>query len=152
MRLLKRILLISAVILILIQFIPNKLPGFDKDTKDDIITNSNTNAELATILKTSCYDCHSNQTHYPWYAHVAPVSWLLHSDVEEGRRHLNFSRWNLYETKRKIKKLGDIKEEVEKGDMPMPIYTFIHRGTKLSEVQKEQVMKWADEMSNQLMH
>ncbi len=151
MKLFKRILLVLVILLVIIQFIPCKLPQTNHDTKNDIIANGLVNDETANTIKASCYDCHSNQTHYPWYSRVAPVSWLLTSDVKEGRGELNFSEWNSYDKRRKIRKLGDIKEQVEKGDMPIPIYTLIHRNTKLNETQKALIMKWSDELATKLL-
>jgi hypothetical protein len=65
--------------------------------------------DVATILRRACYDCHSNETVWPWYAHVAPVSWLLHRDVVEGRRHLNFSEWDQVPADRRARKLGGLR-------------------------------------------
>jgi len=151
MKLGKRILLVVIVLIIVIQFIPAGLPKVNIETKNDIITNNVVNPEIAIVLKTSCYDCHSNQTHYPWYAHLSPISWLLASDVEEGRDKLNFSEWNKYDKRRKIRKLGDIKEQVEKSEMPLGNYTLIHQKAKLNQTQKDLIIKWSDELSNKIL-
>lgn len=96
------------------------------------------------ILKTSCYDCHSNETVFPIYAYIAPVSWLVTHDVEEGRKELNFSEWNTYSEKRKLKKGSEIKEEIEENKMPMPIYTFIHGEANLTEEEKTILFDWVE--------
>lgn len=83
------------------------------------------------ILQRSCYDCHSNETRWPWYSYVAPVSWLLAHDVEEGREELNFSDWARYS--KDTHKLEEIAEEVEEGEMPMPIFLVMHSEAKVSE-------------------
>lgn len=151
MKLFKRILLFVIILLIAIQFIPYKHPQTNNNTKGDIIVTGQISGEIASILKTSCYDCHSNQTHYPWYSHIAPVSWLLASHINEGKEDLNFSEWNSYNKRRKISKLSDIKELVEKNEMPISSYTFIHRKAKLNEHEKNLIMKWSDELTDKLL-
>ena len=151
MKWVKSLLVLMAILLVIIQFIPVKLPSNSTDSRNDLISAEKLVGEVPTILRTSCYDCHSNQTHYPWYAHVAPVSWLVSSDVEEGRQKLNLSEWSQYNKRRKISKLGDIKEQVETGEMPMSIYTFIHRKTKLTAEQKKLIIIWSETMANKLL-
>src|SRR6185369_314098 len=79
------------------------------------------------ILRRACYDCHSNETVWPWYSHVAPVSWLLARDVREGRRELNFSTWDAYDAKKKDKTLKESIEEAVEGEMPPWFYVALHR-------------------------
>lgn len=139
--------------LIVLQFIPDKLPANNDDTSNDLITASGQgiSSEVAGLLKSSCYDCHSNQVHYPWYSYVAPVSWLIRSDVEEGREELNFSEWNTYNKRRKIRKLEEIRDEVAEGEMPLGIYTAIHRDAALSKEQQQQIVAWTEEMSARIL-
>ncbi|MFT5878108.1 MAG: hypothetical protein ACJA2N_000093 [Salibacteraceae bacterium] len=108
----------------------------------DFIELTNTPTEVSEILVTSCYDCHSNQTVYPWYSSIAPVSWWINDHVEEARDELNFSEWGSFTSKRKTKKLKEIIEEVEEGEMPLSNYTLMHSSTKLNETQKEQLLNW----------
>ncbi len=100
-------------------------------------------AAVATVLRRACYDCHSNESKWPWYSQVAPVSWLVTRDVNEGRKHLNFSVWESYEAGRKAKKLEGIAEEVGQGEMPMAIYVPLHPEAKLSDADKALVVEWA---------
>ena len=81
--------------------------------------------EVKNIFKKACYDCHSNETKWPWYSHVAPVSWIIEDDVSDGRRHLNFSEWENYKDTRKSKKRDEIWDEVKDGDMPIKMYTYL---------------------------
>jgi hypothetical protein len=99
--------------------------------------------EVETILRRACYDCHSNETRWPWYSRIAPLSFLLVRDVKEGRRELNFSIWNRYEQRRKARKLKEIVKEVEQGDMPPWYYIPVHPDAKLSQGHREAIMKWA---------
>jgi hypothetical protein len=100
-------------------------------------------AELKVVLRRSCYDCHSNETVWPWYARVAPVSWLLANDVKEGRKEVNFSAWNQFTGNRKAKKLKEIVEQVEQNKMPQWYYVIMHPEAKLSAGDKEMIIKWA---------
>lgn len=121
---------------ILIQFF-----RIDKTTKPvnletDFISLSQTNEEVAEILKSSCYDCHSSQPTYPWYTNIAPVSWWIKHHINEGSHHLNFSDWGTYTLKRKDHKLEEMVEMIEEGEMPMTSYTIMHKEAKLTDEQK----------------
>ncbi|MFY0605732.1 MAG: heme-binding domain-containing protein [Cyclobacteriaceae bacterium] len=139
----KRVLLFVFVLLMLIQVFPGERPAVIEKNPSDIHQEVLIDDEVSNILKTSCYDCHSNETKYPWYTNVVPVSWLINHDVEEGREELNFSEWAQYSDKRKHHKLEELIEEVEEGEMPMEAYTFIHRSTKLNEQQIAVLTQWA---------
>ena len=100
-------------------------------------------AEVKAILKSSCYDCHSNETVWPWYSRVAPVSWLVTSDTAEGRGKFNFSTWNRYPADRQAAIRTRIIREVSKGDMPPWYYTLKHTGAKLDAGQRALLEAWA---------
>ncbi|MGE5217450.1 MAG: heme-binding domain-containing protein [Chloroflexota bacterium] len=100
-------------------------------------------AEIQALLRRACYDCHSNETIWPWYSQIAPLSLLLARDVKEGRREVNFSTWEKYEARRKNRKLKEIAEQVEKGDMPPWYYLPFHPDAKLSAAEREMIIKWA---------
>ena len=100
-------------------------------------------ADVEAVLRRSCYDCHSNETVWPWYAHVAPMSWLLHRDVIEGRRHVNFSEWNKVPAEKLAKRKSGIWREIESGDMPLWFYLPLHPTAKLSDADKALIEKWA---------
>ena len=100
-------------------------------------------AEVMSLLKRSCYDCHSNESKWPWYSQVAPVSWLVTKDVNDGRKHLNFSVWQGYEEGRKLKKFKEIAEEVGEGEMPMDLYLPLHPEAKLTPAETTLLVEWA---------
>ena len=100
-------------------------------------------AEVKAILKTSCYDCHSNESVWPWYSRVAPVSWLVAADAARGRRHLNFSTWDGYPPEIRAKKLARTVREVAKGDMPPWYYTIKHTDARLTPAQRSLLQTWA---------
>jgi len=98
---------------------------------------------VRAILRRSCYDCHSHESRWPWYAHVAPISWLIAHDVDEARDHLNFSTWNAYGKRKRVKNFEEIWEEVEKGEMPLWFYVSLHPDARLSEADKQAIHAWA---------
>jgi hypothetical protein len=100
-------------------------------------------ANVRAILRRACYDCHSNETVWPWYSQVAPVSWLVVRDVREGREELNFSTWNRITTQKQVKKLKKSWKEVAKGDMPPWYYLSIHRDATLSAEDSTALRNWA---------
>jgi len=129
---------IVVILLILVQFIPVER------TNPPVTGEISSRPAVRTIMETSCYDCHSNQTNWPWYAHIAPVSFFVAHDVQEGREHLNFSEWESYPTEKQKNLIMEILEEVERGDMPLFMYTIMHSDAKLSEAELDTLRKWAE--------
>ena len=99
---------------------------------------------VAVLLRTSCYDCHSNETRWPWYSGIAPASWLVAQDVAGGRRHLNFSEWGKYSPTRQISLLGKISDEVSSRGMPLPKYLMLHADARLTPADADSIVHWAD--------
>ena len=89
--------------------------------------------EVLEVLERACFDCHSNETRWPWYGYVAPTSWLLAHDVEEGREHLNFSNWKTMKVGKRQHALEEIWEEIEEKEMPLPAYEILHPSARLSD-------------------
>jgi hypothetical protein len=101
-----------------------------------------TSPEVKAILRRACYDCHSHETVWPWYSHVAPVSWLIVRDVREGRRELNFSTWNRYDTKQQAKKLQESWRKIAANKMPPWLYTVPHPQARLSAEDRRLLRAW----------
>ncbi len=97
---------------------------------------------MSDIINRSCADCHSNRTVWPWYSSVAPVSWLVVHDVNEGRGELNFSEWGTYTARRRDRKLTEICNEVREGDMPGAAYALMHPQAKLSPADVNTLCEW----------
>ncbi len=95
------------------------------------------------MLHAACYDCHSSETRWPWYSHIAPMSWLIASDVKEGREHLNLSNWP-NDPKRAAKRLENMSDEIGSGEMPLKKYTRIHADARLTESQRKELTDWLD--------
>jgi hypothetical protein len=105
-------------------------------------------AEARAILRRACYDCHSNETVWPRYSRIAPVSWLVALDVRIGRKKLNYSTWNQYTEKRQIKKLKESWDEVAEGGMPPRIYLPAHPEARLSTDDKAVLRVWSQSMES----
>jgi hypothetical protein len=148
---LKIFIVILLVAFVALQFVPNKMPENSATGKDDLISSGMLPENISAILRTSCYDCHSNQTTYPWYSKVAPASWLLAKDIRDGREDLNFSDWGSLGKRRQIGNLRKIKEEVSSGAMPLRNYLIIHRRAKLSAEQKSALVKWTGDATKKIL-
>jgi len=137
----KKILFILLAVVIIIQFIRPERNIGKRETENTIFVSN----EVGQILQTSCFDCHSNYTVYPWYTNIQPIGWWLNHHVNEGKEELNFSEFETYSLKRKLHKLEEIKEMVDEGEMPLSSYTLIHGDASLSAEQKEILSKWVVE-------
>ena len=111
--------------------------------KNDFITATKPPESITASLRAACYDCHSHETLWPFYARIAPVSWLVASDVNEGREHLNFSDWPT-EADRAAKKLDRINQVLDYREMPPKKYTLIHADARLTEAQRQAIMDWTE--------
>ena len=99
--------------------------------------------EVMSILRRSCFDCHSNETVWPWYSKVAPMSWLVAKDVREGREHVNYSTWDLYDAKDRAEIIEEVAEETANGEMPLWFYVPLHPSAKLSDADLATLSAWA---------
>lgn len=138
----KKVLIIILVGFILIQFFPIDKNNPAPTPKMDFLTIKNTPESTANLVRTGCYDCHSNESKYPWYSNVQPFAWFLKDHIEEGRKELNFSTFATYEPKRQAHKLSEAAEQIEKGEMPLDSYVMIHSDAKFSAAQNEQLIKY----------
>ncbi len=138
----RKIFLFIIIIFVGIQFIPVQPNYSETFSKDDIIEATKAPADIAIMLKSSCYDCHSNNTKYPWYDKVAPISWWIASHINEAKEELNFSEWGTYSLKKKKHKLKEIVEETKEEEMPLRSYLWTHSDVKLSKKQINRLNTW----------
>jgi hypothetical protein len=143
MKLMQKVLLGIGVVVVGIQLIR------PSQTNPPVTGEIKAPPEVSSLLKRACYDCHSNETKWPWYSQVAPVMWLVTRDVNEGRKELNFSQWEGYEPARKLKKLEKVVNEVEEGEMPMEIYLPMHPEAKLTKEEQTQITDWAKKLHDE---
>jgi hypothetical protein len=125
------------IVLVAIQFVPVGI-GNPPVTAD--IPSS---PAVKAILRRACYDCHSNETEWPWYGRIAPGSWLIARDVRAGRAELNFSTWDRYSTQQQVRKLKESWEEIAEGEMPPWFYLPVHRDARLSAEDRALLRQWA---------
>ena len=123
----------------LIQLIP-----YGRDhTNPPVLQEPAWDAQTRAIAQRACFDCHSNETVWTWYSNIAPVSWLVQRDVDQGRDELNFSEWETGEDEAE-----DIAEVILEGEMPLPIYLIMHPEARLSEAEKAQLIKGLQNLSS----
>src|SRR5262245_9760339 len=134
-RLLKGSVSVPGVGFVAIQFVP--VPR----TNPPVETVVPAPPEVQAVLRRACFDCHSNETRWPWYAHVAPVSWLVTHDVNHARGHVNFSTWNRRKPEGQQRVLREVHEQVEAGDMPLWYYAPLHREARLSDEDKKLLLR-----------
>jgi hypothetical protein len=138
----KRIGLGLLAVLIIIQFF-----GIDKenpaiDTSKEFMLLAAPPADVAEMIKTACYDCHSHESQYPWYTSVAPISWWISHHIEEGRAELNFSTWGEYPAEKAAHKAEEAAEEIEEKHMPIKPYLITHGDARLTAAQRERLSTW----------
>jgi hypothetical protein len=139
---LRRILIAAAVLLLAAQFIPADCNNPPADPAKHMYAVEGAPAGIRSILNRSCTDCHSSETRWPWYSHVAPVSWVVASDVHEARRKMNLSEWGNYPEKKRDHEMEEICNEIIDGGMPDSKYTWIHRAARVSQEEREAVCQW----------
>jgi hypothetical protein len=100
--------------------------------------------DVAPLLRASCFDCHSNETRWPWYTYVAPLSWFISQHVHEAREHMNFSTWGDYNPQKQSDLLGDIGDVITDGEMPLPSYLQLHPEARLTPAQAQTIVRWSD--------
>lgn len=146
----KKILIGVLILFLLIQFIgPAKNQG-KVIASEDITHIVAIPADVQARLKTACYDCHSNNTSYPWYANVQPLGWWLANHIKDGKAELNFNEFGSYSKRRQLSKLKGIGESINNGSMPLSSYTLIHRRAKLSTEDKKMIIDWAEKAKDSL--
>ncbi len=134
----KAVLFLVFAGLALIQFVP-------VDRSNPPVTGEvEASSQVMEVLRSSCYDCHSNETRWPWYSRVAPVSWRIAQHVEKGREHINFSTWQGLPAEDLEDALEEIWEEVEKGAMPLPDYLRMHPEAALTDSHREVLRRWSE--------
>jgi hypothetical protein len=149
-RIVKIVIIVLAVVFVAIQFYRPDRTLPPENPAETLEASTKVPDDVDMILNRSCADCHSNRTTYPWYSNVSPFSWFLANHIAEGRRELNLSVWNTYEIKKKTRTLGDICEQVEDGEMPLPSYLWIHWDAKLKPGEAKILCDWTETEKNRL--
>ena len=135
---------------IVIQFFPTTLNERDTVPQSDFMVENQVPATIKNRLKVSCYDCHSNNTDYPWYSKIQPSAWYLEDHIQEGKDELNFNEWAEYSDRRKNSKLRSIISQIEEDEMPLDSYTLIHRDAILSDEDKTLIVDFITALKDSL--
>lgn len=146
MKILKKIAVFLLLIFVIAQFFgPEKNEG-DLSSLVAFVEETKPPEEVHKILKSTCFDCHSEDTKYPWYNNITPVNYWLAEHVKDGKKHLNFSEWASYSLKRKEHKIHELHEEVAEREMPLNSYTWAHAEANLTNEQIKEMVDWAKEV------
>lgn len=142
----KKIVFWTLVAFALIQFFPVDRVNKPVDSAINFVDSKKSPEKVRLLLKNACYDCHSNETVYPKYAFIAPISWSVKSHVNEGREHLNFSTWGTYNKDLKENMLTKSIQTIQNKTMPMPGYIVYHKEANLSEAERALLIQYFEEM------
>lgn len=142
---------IAAVLLVIFLLLQLYQPRRNKESivndRDDFMNFYNIPVHINTLLKTSCYDCHSNNTTYAWYDYIQPGRMFAEHHIREAKAELNFSEWGQYSDRKKSRLLASIKKQVETQKMPLPSYLWLHGNARLSEKETKMLAGWADSLN-----
>ncbi len=146
----KKIILGLAVILIVMQFFQPARNQSDKVPATHIERMFAVPQNVKAILVQSCYDCHSNNTRYPWYSRIQPGAWYMAEHIKNGKEELNFSDFGEYSARRQRNKFRAMAGQVKDGEMPLSSYTLIHRNAVLSNDDRQVLLEWFGKMEDSI--
>ncbi|MFD0962953.1 heme-binding domain-containing protein [Pseudofulvibacter geojedonensis] len=138
----KKIFLALLIIFGIAQFFNPEKNESTELLSSDLVVTEKPNDRIKAMLHNACYDCHSNHTNYPWYDRITPVNFWVQGHVDHGKGELNFSLWSTFSPKKKIHKLEECIELIEKGEMPLESYTIMHGDAKFDETEKKELLNW----------
>ena len=142
---------VVVIIVIVIQFFQPEKNLQEKEDGNDLLTVLEVPEEVSALLINGCYDCHSNQTQYPWYSRISPVSWFLNGHIVNGKEELNLSEFGQLDTLKRLRVMSDISEVVESGSMPLQSYLLLHRDARLTPDEVEVISNWTDGEADKLL-
>jgi Haem-binding domain len=146
----KKAALVAVTIFVLIQFVQPARNESGQVLDTDISKIVALPERVQGILARSCFDCHSNNTHYPWHTYIQPGGWFMAYHVRNGKEKLNFSEFGAYSKRRQGSKLESIGKQIEAGEMPLPSYLLLHENAELSPSEKELLINWANDSRDSL--
>lgn len=145
MSLASKILLAIGIVIMAIQFLQPARNKTSQVSGTDISKILLIPDSVQLLLKNACYDCHSNNTRYPWYSYIQPIGWLLATHIKQGKEELNFSEFGHYSPRRQLSKLEGIANSIKDDIMPLPSYRIMHKNAQLNSNEKGQIIKWAQQ-------
>ena len=150
MKLYKKILLALLIVFIAIQFIQPAHNISGQVLPTDITKTVKVPENVLNIFKNACYDCHSNNTRYPWYVYIQPIGWMMARHIKNGKDNLNFSDFGSYSQRKQANKLRAIETSIKEGSMPLSSYTIMHTDARLSAENKKLITDWASNAKDSL--
>ncbi len=150
-KIIKKILFIGLIIFLLMQlYQPARNESYEQELTANLTKMYDVPKNVETILRTSCYDCHSNNTNYPLYSYIQPARFFMESHIKEGKENLNFSEWGNYSNRKQNNKLDRIAKQIKSNEMPLSSYTMIHKNATLSATQKKEIINWISQLKDSL--
>lgn len=140
------------IVLVGIQFIPDQRNQIEPVTNTDFIKYYESPLDIGKMIRASCYDCHSNQTNYPWYSNVKPIGWILQNHIMEGKSELNFSEFGNQSNRMQRSKLKSILNQIDDDKMPLKSYILLHSEAKLDSLKKDSLVKYIDSLIVSIRH
>ena len=147
----KKILFVIVIVFMAIQFIQPAHNTSGQALPTDITKTVSVPDKVLSIFKKSCYDCHSNNTRYPWYVYTQPMGWMMAGHIKNGKENLNFSEFGTYSKRKQANKLRAIATSIKEGSMPLSSYTVMHTDGKLGIEDKKLITEWASNTKNSLV-
>lgn len=147
----KKTVLVGVVVFLLMQlYQPTRNVDFGQVLPIHFNKMDDVPPEILNSLKTSCFDCHSNSTNYPWYSYIQPVRMFMDSHINEGKENLNFSEFGSYSSRKQASKLARMIKQIESDEMPLTSYTMLHKNAILSPVNKVVLLDWLEKKSHSI--
>lgn len=150
MKILKKIIAILLIVFVGIQFIPTTRNQSNGISETNFIKTFNVPENIQNLFEKSCYDCHSNNTTYPWYHKIQPMRFIMDKHIKNGKKELNFSEFGVYSKRKQKSKLKSVVSQVRDDEMPILSYKLTHKGTKLSDSEKQQIIAWINKLRDSI--
>ena len=150
-RVLKRVGLGLIAVLIVLQFFQPDRNNTPLDPEQDMLSLVSPPEPLAQVIRHACYDCHSNQTYYPWYNRISPVSWYLNRHIVKGKEDLNFSAYGALDKADKVGLFADFYDVLDAGTMPLQSYMLLHKDARLTQEEREELSTWSEKEALKVM-
>ncbi|MDN3677673.1 heme-binding domain-containing protein [Flavobacterium paronense] len=144
----KKIAIIGFIIFLLMQcYQPARNIGYEQYFSSNFTEMYKVPKNVETSLRTSCYDCHSDNTDYPWYSYIQPIRFFMDGHINEGKKELNFNEFGNYSNRKQRSKLDAISKQIKSDEMPLSSYTLIHKNALLTVNQKEEIINWINTLN-----
>ncbi|HEX9657080.1 MAG TPA: heme-binding domain-containing protein [Bacteroidota bacterium] len=151
MKRVKQILLVLLIVFVVIQFMQPARNQSGQVLQTEFSNTYSIPNNVYTLFKNACFDCHSNNTSYPWYSNIQPIGWILAKDIENGKAKVNFSEFGSLSSRRQISKLQGVENRIKDGTMPLPEYQFMHPSARLTEEERRLLIDWIQKTKDTLV-